>query len=258
MLPLLIVALLGANAPAATPCACTCARISSSTPEGTAEVARAEIDRADGAFTGRVIASWADYARGRSHHTFAVRQSWKGQDEDTAHVVVPMSLGCDPVYLQGASYLVLAVRTPDGYRPPSCSEAIHANSAGFAVYSPILGAPRRSFRTERVSSIEALVPPSVPYVPGSTRVFITVVQGERREPAAGVRVSVVGTALGGTTDRSGHAQIAGLEPRWYRFRFELPDDQVREEYGRPQCVDQAAMCQSARAAFFIEADVPPR
>jgi hypothetical protein len=131
MLPLLVAALLSTQVPAAAPCACLCEIVvtAESPPETPAERARMEYDRADGVFVGRVIASWTDHAQGRNHYTFAVRQSWKGVDVDTAHVAVPVSMGCEPVYSQGRSYLVLAARTPDGYRPPSCTSAIRADSA---------------------------------------------------------------------------------------------------------------------------------
>jgi hypothetical protein len=217
-----------------------------------------EYDRAEGVFAGRVIASWTDHAQGRNHYTFAVRQSWKGVDEDTAHVAVPVSMGCEPVYSQGRSYLVLAARTPDGYRPPFCTLAIHADSAALAVYAPVLGEPRRSFPADTVRSIEALAPSAEPSVPGPTSVLVMVVRGDGRGPAAGVRVSVVGTGLGETTDPSGRVRIAGLEPRWYRFRFELPDGEVHEEYGFPRCSDGTGTCSYTGLTFFVGQDVSRR
>lgn len=260
MLPLLIAALLGTQVPAAAPCACLCDIVvtAESPPESPVERARAEYDRADGVFVGRVIASWTDHAQGRNHYTFAVRQSWKGVDEDTAHVAVPVSMGCEPVYSQGRSYLVLAARTPDGYRPPSCTTAIYADSAALAVYAPVLGEPRRSFPADTVRSLEALVPPTEPSVPGPTSVQVMVVRGDGRGPAAGVRVSVVGTRLSETTDRSGGVRIAGLEPRWYRFRFEFPDGEVHEEYGFPRCSEGTGTCSYTGLAFFVGQDVPRR
>lgn len=217
--------------------------------------ARAEFEQADGAFTGRVIAAWTDWGQRRNHYTFAVRQSWKGVEEDTAHVAVPASMGCDPVYVQGRSYLVLAARTPDGFRPPFCSEAIPADSTRGAVYLPVMGTPRRSFPADTVRSIEALVPPSAPHVSGSTRAAVQVIRGDGRGPAAaGVRVSVVGTELGGTTDSTGAVTIPDLDLRWYRFRFEFPDGEVHEEYVFPRCPGGGERCPSTELRFFVGQD----
>jgi hypothetical protein len=261
MLLLLIVALLGTGVSAVAPCACLCGIVvtAESRPESPAERARMEYDRADGVFVGRVIASWTDHAQGRSHYTFAVRQSWKGVDDDTAHVAVPVSMGCEPVYSQGRSYLVLAARTPDGYRPPSCTSAIHADSAALGVYASILQEPRRSFPADTVRSIEALVPSAAePSVPGPTSALVRVVRGDGRAPtAAGVRVSVVGTPVGGTSDAHGSVTLRGLEPRWYRFRFEFPDGEVHEEYGFPRCSDGTGTCSYASLTFVVGQDDVP-
>lgn len=260
LLPLLTAALLGAHVPATAPCACLCGIVvTAGTPvQSPAERARIEYEQADAVFTGRVIAAWTDWAQGRNHYTFAVRQSWKGVEEDTAHVAVPVSLGCEPVYAQGRSYLVLAARTPDGFRPPFCTTAIPADSAHLAVYLPVMGTPRRSFPADTIRSIEALVPPSAPHVPGSTRVLVQVIRGDGRgPPAAGVRVSVAGTDLGGTTDRLGAVTIAGLELRWYRFRFEFPDGEVHEEYGQVRCLGGGGTCGAvARLHFFLGVGEP--
>lgn len=260
MLPLLIAALLSAEAPTPSPCACTCFRVLPA--EGTVERARMDYERADGVFMGRVLASWTERGGSRTHYTFAVRQSWKGVDEDTAHVVVPANLGCESVYARGRSYLVLAARGADGFTPPACDPVIYPDSTRLAVYLSVLGTPRRSFPADTVRSIEALAPPSTPHVPGPTWVVANVYRGHPHRPdavaAAGVRVSVAGTGLGGTTDAEGRVDLRGLDTRWYRFRFEFPDGEVHEEYVRPRCSDGAEPCTLSMLRFYIGPDEPGR
>lgn len=219
-----------------------------------------DYDAADGVFWGRVLSSWTEPGASRTHYTFAVRQSWKGVDADTAHVVVPGNAGCEARYTRGRSYLVLAARTADGFTPPACDPVIYPDSTRLEVYLSVLGAARRTFSIDTVRSIEALVPPSIPHVPGAARFLATVYRGDpyRPEVAAGVRVSVVGTGLGGTTDAEGRLDLPGLRMRWYRFRFEFPDGGVHEEYVHPRCFHEAQECTLSILRFYIGPDVPRR
>lgn len=226
MYALLAIAIAAYTPPAAELCSrCICS--------GPASFAQ-RVESAEVVFVGSLLDDGYPSKGVQRGSTFVVDRAWKGVNSDTV-VITGRPLPCQPVYLPGGTYLVVADSVGGLIVLPPCDEAIPIQRDDMRLH--LLGRPQWIAPLPGKRDLDRLVS-----LPPARRDSATVessislmVRDTQFRPLSGVTVEIVGTGLSSVSRSDGSTSLRALQLGWHRLRLTMPDGDQEDRYIRLFC-----------------------
>lgn len=161
-------------------------------------------------------------------YTFVVDRSWKGPAADTVNVGF-RSDSCEPFYLPGAKYLVLASAVGNRLMVPICEDPIPIQYAKNE--QAYLGPPKWIAKPNGDRQLDSLTAQTLAPYPN---VQMRITSGLSK-PIPNVRVDLRLTGRATFSDSNGIAWFKHVAPGWYRIRLTYGDGNYEERYVPIRC-----------------------
>jgi len=173
-------------------------------------------------------------------YTFVVDRSWKGPSADTVNVGF-RNQSCEPSYLPGAKYLVLASAVGNRLMVPLCEDPIRIQDAKNE--QAYLGPPKWIAAPNGDRQLDSLTARTLAPYPN---VQMRITSGLSK-PIPNVRVDLRLTGRATFSDINGIAWFKHVAPGWYRIRLTYGEGNYEERYvpitcGRGSFPDRLGHC----------------